>query len=306
MKPAFISKLANAGRHNSLTWRYGFNLRPTLEYKLKPRRLTDETARVLADLNRDGIAITSAEKLLGTESCFDELMQAINETEQEQSAALAKARAQVNDAESDSEKTFVVELLGSRPLLNPNNVFARFALEKNILRVANAYFEMYTRLRYYNIWHTFTTQAEARQSQLWHRDREDHQILKVFTYFSDVDEGCGPLTYAPGSHSKGHVKREPEYFLEGGVKRSTDEQMARVVPQERWIKGTGSRGTIIFADTHGYHKGGLARENERIMHVSMFTSHASQSQELMELGDAVITTADKEQAFALMHLRRKT
>jgi hypothetical protein len=302
MKPAVLSKLANAGRHHPFTWRYGFNLRWTLEYKFRPHHLEDEVANVVADLNRDGIAIVSAEKLLGSESCLNELMETVAQQEQEQAAVLAEARTQVNDLESNSEKTFVVELLGSRPLLNPNNVFARFALEKNILQVANAYFEMYTRLRYYNIWHTFTTQAEARQSQLWHRDREDHHILKVFVYFSDVDEGTGPLTYAAGSHPKGNLKRDPECFLEGVVKRSTDEQMAAVVPKEKWIKATGPKGTIVFADTRGYHKGGLARESERIMYVCMFTSPASQSKELFELPHDIKTPEDREQSYALMNV----
>jgi len=32
--------------------------------------------------------------------------------------------------------------------------------------------------------------------------------------------------------------------------------MAEVVPADRWVKGAGPRGTIVFAYTHGYPQGG--------------------------------------------------
>jgi hypothetical protein len=158
---------------------------------------------------------------------------------------------------------------------------------------------MYTRLRYYNVWHTFATTGEARESQLWHRDREDFKILKVFVYLSDVDEGAGALTYARGSQRSRGLKSNPECFVEGGVKRSKDEQMAAVVPPERWVQAKGPTGTIVFADTSGYHKGGLARERDRLMYVCMFTSPSSQSKELFRRCGEPARSADKALTFAL-------
>lgn len=299
MKPAFISKIANAGRHYELTWRYGFNLRPTIAYMLKRYQLSGENARIVSELNRNGIAMTSADKLFGSSSCYDELSSTVESLENEQTIVLNNVRKQANNSDSIGEKTFIVELLGGRPLLDIENVYARFAIQKQFLQISNAYFGMYTRLRYYNIWHTFASQGVARESQLWHQDREDHQILKVFVYFSDVDDGAGPFTYAPGTHPKGKLKREPEYFMEGVVKRSNDNQMDAIVPKEKWIKAIGRKGTIVFADTRGYHKGGLARERDRIMYVSMYTSLASQSKELFELPQTFNLPDDEEQSFAL-------
>ncbi len=178
----------------------------------------------------------------------------------------------------------------------------RFGLQKELLQIASAYFGMLTHLRFYNVWHTFATQAPARRSQLWHRDPEDHLILKVFVYLSDVDDGAGPFTYAPSTDLKGKIHQDPEYFREANrrAKRSEDEQMAAIVPPERWIKGVGEAGTIIFADRRGYHKGGLARTHDRIMYNCMFTSPASKTNEIFErpakLADDGLT---REQAFAL-------
>jgi hypothetical protein len=288
-----------AGRKFEFTWRYVFNLRPTLAYQFGSRPLSGEAARVLAALDSHGIAITSARKLLGADSCYDELTAAADRLEDDLGKQLRVARTAADDRGAVGRKTFIVELLGARPVLDLDDIYARFALQKPILQIANTYFGMYTRLRYYNIWHTFATQSQARESQLWHRDREDYYILKVFVYLSDVDEAAGPFTYAAGSHLKGRLRREPAYFLEGEVRRSGDAQMAEVVPPERWVKGVGPKGTIIFADTRGYHKGGLARARDRIMYTCMFTSRASRSKEFLVRPDGLSLPPDKEQAFAL-------
>jgi hypothetical protein len=135
---------------------------------------------------------------------------------------------------------------------------------------------MYSRVSYYNIWHTFATPVQARATQLWHRDPEDRYILKVFLYLSDVDDGAGPFTYAAGSHPKAKLRREPASAVDGdGARRSDDRQMAEAIPAERWVKGTGPKGTLIFADTRGYHKGGLARERDRLLYTCQFLSQAA-------------------------------
>lgn len=306
MVPTNLRRLVRAGRKFEFTWRYVFNLQPTLAYRFSSRSLSGEAARVLADLNRDGIAITSAHTLLGAGSCYDELGAAVDGLEKDLTNRLKAARTAADDADAVGRKTFIVELLGARPVLDPNTVYARFALQKPILQIANAYFGMYTWLRYYNVWHTFATQGPARESQLWHRDREDYFILKVFVYLSEVDDGAGPFTYAAGSHHKGKLRREPSYFLEEHIRRSTDQQMAEVVPAERWVKGVGPKGTIIFADTRGYHKGGLARERDRIMYTCLFTSRTSQSKDFWERTDSMTLPQDEEQVFALRGAVRGT
>ena len=289
-----------ACRNIEFTWRYLFNLAPTLAYQFGRHSLSGEAARVLATLNRDGVAITTVDRLFGQSACYDELQSNVDRLEREDLAEeIAALRANSDASAAIGHKTFIFPLLGDYPLFDPGTIYARFGLQKPILRIANAYFGMYTRLRYYNVWHTFATQAEARESQLWHRDREDYLILKVFVYLSDVDESAGPFTYAVGSHPKGQLRPEPAYFLEGAVKRSRDEQMAAVAPRERWMKCVGPKGTIIFADTRGYHKGGEARGRDRIMYTCMFTSPASQSEEFLRRNGEVPVSPDKELAFAL-------
>jgi hypothetical protein len=299
MSSTVIGKLARAGRHNGLTWRYVFNLAPTLSYALRGPRLGGEAAEVLARLNRDGVAISSVSELLGSSETYDRLSNEVDSLELTHESQLAQARLEADKPESIGDKTFVIQLLGERPQFDPDSVFAKFALQQPILQLANAYFGMFTRLRYYDVWHTLTTKTAARESQLWHRDREDHRILKMFVYLSDVDDGAGPFTYAPGTHLKGRVRLEPAYHLEGHVRRTTDEQMAQILPADKWIKAVGQKGTIVLADTRGFHKGGFARERDRLMYVCMFTSQASQSKEFMLRQRPRSLPHDRELAFAI-------
>jgi hypothetical protein len=169
--------------------------------------------------------------------------------------------------------------------------------------MANGYFGMLTKLRYYNVWHTFARQAPARESQLWHRDPEDRYVLKMFVYLTDVDEGAGPLTYAPGTHAQGAVITAGESRLvrEGhtNVRRSDDTKIDAVVPKKSWITAIGPKGTVVLEDTRDYHKGGLARERERILYTCMFNSQASCYPELFERKLPLAHYSDKAMAFAI-------
>lgn len=304
MVPVRVKKLARAARHFGPTWRFMFNLSPTISYRLNRSSLQGEALRVLHDLNCDGVAMTSAQALLGSGSCYGELCGRVESLQASLTGEIAEAQSRADDQNAIGKKTFILEYLGRNPQFDPSGVYARFALDKNILGVANAYLGMRSRLRYYNVWHTFSTRVAARESQLWHRDRDDYLIVKVFLYLSDVDEGAGPFTYARGSHPKGKLRREAACSLEGNVQRSTDAQLAEVIPSEYWFKGIGPKGTIIFADTRGYHRGGLARERARVMYTAMFTSPASQSEEFMVDGPKFSLPLDREQAFAVARRKR--
>lgn len=281
-----IQNLAKEGRRREFSWRYGFNFFPSLRYKLKSFPAAEiEAKKVLNDLNRDGIAVTSVSELFGggeNDGNFAELEAAVRELLENRAAELNDLKLAANDEKAIGNKTFNVELLGSEVNFDPESIFARFALQNVFLNIADAYFGMLVKLRYYNVWYTFATRSKPRESQLWHFDREDNYILKVFLYLKDVDEGAGPFTYAPATHRKGRLwAKHPEQFREGNVLRSRDEQMAAVVPEKNWIRAAGRKGTIVFADTRGYHKGGEARTADRLMYTCMFTSPASQSARLL-------------------------
>jgi hypothetical protein len=288
-----------AGRGSHFPWRYAFNFASTLPYLFNRSILSNEATRIAQTLKTEGVAITSIQQLPTTALCFDELVATVGNRNECEIRSLAQSQSTVE------AKPFTLELLGSSPTFDLGSIYARFALQDTILQIANAYFGMYTCLRYYNVWHTFPTNGQASQSQLWHRDREDFKILKVFVYLSDVEEGAGPLTYARGSQRSRRFIREPEYFVEGGTKRSYDWQMAAVIAGEQWLTATGPTGTIVFADTSGYHKGGLALDRDRLMYVCMFTSPSSESRELFTRNAEAAKAKNKAIAFALSRPRSR-
>lgn len=297
-----IKNIARGQRHNEFFWRYGFNFRPSVNYKLNFPADTDQAvATVVKNLNRDGIAVTSVDELLADKTPFAELESAVESLLASRRDELAEIKLRAGDETAIGEKTFNVELLGSEVEFDAESPFARFSLQETFLNIANAYFGMLVKLRYYNVWQTFATSGAARESQLWHFDREDNYILKLFLYLKDVDEGAGPFTYAPKTHRKGVLwGKQPEFSLEHNVMRSTDEQMAAVVPKENWVRGVGKKGTIIFADTRGFHKGGEARTDDRLMFTAMFTSPASDSKRLLTFPENLtLSQLTKKQICAL-------
>jgi len=253
--------------------------------------------QIVKDLNLNGIATISFDEL-NTEIGFSDLETEADQLVSRRTSEIAKLKQ--TDA-SIGKKTFNLEMLGSEITFDPASIFSRFALSASFVNVANLYFRMKARLRYYNVWYTAATTSDARESQLWHFDREDRLILKVFVYLRDVDGGSGPFTYAPRTHKKGALRSlSPDYFDENGVRRTTDDQMAAALSRENWRVCTGKKGTVIFADTRGFHKGGEARTSDRLMFTCMYTSPASESKNLLRFPEKLeIDQMERAQKSAL-------
>lgn len=266
-----------AANRTGPTWRYGVNLGPTWHWRGE-RRGADTgdgedgvTASVLADLDRDGIAVTHLDTLVGA-AAASALLDAAREVRLDRAAVVDAARSRLVGEDDGAQKPYVVEVLGGAPP-DPSGPLGRFALDPAVLAVVHGYFGMHVRWRYQDIWHTFVTDQAPSQSQLWHRDPEDRLILKVFVALEEVDAGAGPFHYAPGTHAKGRVRRRPDATtVDGRTPRSDDAQMARVVPEDRWVQAVGPVGTVVFADTRGFHKGGHATERERVLLVTQYLS----------------------------------
>jgi hypothetical protein len=287
-------------REVGLTWRL-FNLGPTLTYRRSGERPAGEAARVLAALQRDGVATTSVAALLGSDDLLVEMQAAAAVLEQEKAPELAAARAAAAARGDVGQKTYLVELLGAIATADPCSPWARLALHPGVRGVANGYFRMRTQVRDYNVWRNIRTDSPLRESQLWHRDwREDHYVLKAFVYLEDVDEGRGPFTYVPGTHVRGSRRVEPVTAIEGTHRRASDDQMEAAVPRSEWLTATGPAGTLLFADTTGWHKGGSARTGDRLLYTCLFGSQAGDKRRRLRPNPALsLAEHDPDTIFAL-------
>ena len=296
---AIKTRLGRAVRQSEFYWRYVANGRPWLEYRLHGLASPTPAQRgVINDLRQNGIAITTGRALFGNNILVDELQAEVEELERKMAKEIMESR-QRKDA--DGFKSFLIQILGPRPILDPQSIFVRIAVAPEVLEVANSYFGMMTRLRCFNVWRNFAGSGPPKYSQLWHRDPEDRIMLKMFIYLSDVDDEAGPLFYAPSTHSYGNIKVEPKLYREEGTtaRRADDDGMSAVVEKNKWIKAVGPKGTIVFADTRGYHKGGLARVHDRILYNCLFTSQVSTCGDYFERKNVSQASLDRARSFAL-------
>jgi hypothetical protein len=241
-------------------------------YRMNRLAISASAARVAGELRREGIAIVDAEELLGPGSLYDAVGRSVDHLEGDAEGSLATLRREYESGEATAKKAFSIVLEGKDA--PAKGIYTAFALQRRVLDVANTYFGAFSVLTHCQVWHNFIARGAPSQSQLWHRDPEDRHILKMFLYLSDVDEGAGPFTYARGSHRR-PSQLAPHARLDGQTARSNDAEMAQLVPADRWLTAYGRRGTIVFADTRGYHKGGFGRKSERVVYVCQFLCGAS-------------------------------
>lgn len=147
----------------------------------------------------------------------------------------------------------------------------RFAASETMVDIANAYRGLQTKLFYLDNWFTvpYAGADDRIASQRWHRDPDDSHVIKVFTYFSDVDESAGPFEYvrssAPG------LKYGSLFPWPDNEYPPQDELVAAIDPADVMTL-TGPPRTMVFAVTSGFHRGGFARLKPRVLSICTYVS----------------------------------
>jgi hypothetical protein len=109
-------------------------------------------------------------------------------------------------------------------------------------------------------------------SQQWHTDGLDTQQVKFFFYLSDIDADAGPTTILSRSDSR-RVLEAAGHIKSGGF--LSDEEVAAIVPRDRWIPLIGKTGTLATCDTSScFHFGGRSRARERLFLLFHFSTSA--------------------------------
>jgi Phytanoyl-CoA dioxygenase (PhyH) len=234
-------------------------------------------------LRRDGIVITDADAVFGDRTLFDEA-----------SAAAEELYERRPVERSRDAKSFLTVLTDDRFALD--HPFARLALHPRPLAIANAYVGLRTTLRALSLWLTYPTEGPPVETQLWHRDGDDVLNLKMFVYFTDVTRAAGPLCYARGSQPLGPNRKSPE---QDELRRSNDDQLRRAIPDDRWLLAEGPRGTVVFADTCGYHKQLKPESDERVVLNAHYVSGAASAVNSVEFVDVDGSTLDDDRYVAV-------
>ncbi len=245
-------------------WRW-LNRGPRALFAENPSHPTPLQTRLIQEMKRDGITVTHMDELFADRP---ELF----------AGMIANLETRVSQAQQDPKKTHFKNLWNSRFFaLDPKDEYVQFALSPEVLTVANGYMEMWTRLLLCNAYQTNLKEpGEARvQTQNWHRDAHDRQLAVAFLYLTDVEtDEDGPFWYIKGSHVYGSLKSfypQPAPYSGRGL-NVPDEAVATQIPEDKKMMCLGKKGTIVFADGTGIHRGGYCTRNARVLALAAYSS----------------------------------
>jgi hypothetical protein len=246
-----------------LVSRYLFNAVPVRNFRKAGPVLTGESRRVVDELRSTGVVMTTVPTLMGSPGLFEKMQARVAELRHDELANV------------DPSKPFLIELLGPQPAISPTDPIAEFALHPAVRGVAEAYSRMTLRIQDVNVWINKPTGEGPTQSQRWHRDLpEDHDIVKCFVYLSDVPIGAGPLQYIRATNTRAGRRLKFETEFDGIGYRIADDTIDRSFASEMIVTATGGAGSMVFTDTRGLHRGGFARDAERVVLQITYASNA--------------------------------
>ena len=133
-----LQSLKRKVRQNSLAWQYLLNFKPSVSHMCSKPKLSGEARRVLEDLQRDGIAVTTKDALLGGGSAYQRLEAEVERLQKEDGSKIEAARAHASDPNSIGQKTFIYFLLGDKPPMDSESAFAQFALQEQVLGISDS------------------------------------------------------------------------------------------------------------------------------------------------------------------------
>jgi len=237
--------------------------------------LDDVQQGVVERLRGEGYASLPFSELVPDAAVWDELEADAQRFVAETESGLAREReGGESELRRRAGKEFLVRKYSWGVQLGLDDPWLRLGLNPRLLDLANAYLEMWSKLEYVDVWYTPAAGSdERRASQRWHRDFNDRHLLKAFLYLVDVDEAAGPFEYVPRSAPGGELDRLwPWRPL--GENYPPEDQFEESV-NGRSVTFTAPKGTIIFCNTSGFHRGGFATGKPRVLATLTWDSPAS-------------------------------
>ena len=242
-------------------------------YEADRPKLDDVQRNVLAEVEESGFSVVSFQDLFADADHWSELEAMRDRFVAETEADLAKGGEHVRVR---AGKEFVVRLHSYGVELGLDDPWFRAVASRRLLDLANTYLGMWSKLEYVDVWYSVPQPAEAQRisSQRWHRDYNDKHLLKVFLYLVDVDENMGPFQYVPGSQPGGpYADAWPWKPL--GQNYPTEEELEALIPASSIEAFTAPKGTLIFCNTAGFHRGGFSTTDPRVLATATYSSPAS-------------------------------
>jgi phytanoyl-CoA dioxygenase PhyH len=235
--------------------------------------LDDVQQRIVSELSADGYCVIPFSELIGDAATWNAIDEQSKRFVAETEAGLSGDREALRVR---AGKEFVVRLHSYGADLGPDDPWFVVCASHRLLDIANTYLGLWSKLEYVDMWYSVPQPADAdrKSSQRWHRDFNDKHLLKAFLYLVDVDEGTGPFEYVPGSAPGGrYADAWPWRPL--GENYPPDGELEKRIPDDGIQTFTAPKGTLLFCNTSGFHRGGFATERPRVLATVTYSSPAS-------------------------------
>lgn len=144
-----------------------------------------------------------------------------------------------------------------------NDLIMKGANNPYLLNVLNNYFKNLYKLDWIWAWWSIAEKSDSVGPQLFHRDYETMNFLKVFVYLTDVINNDGTHQIVSGSH-----KINKFYKIE----RFSDDDIFSNFKKEKIVNINGKTGKTFIANTFAIHRGYKPKINDRLVLVYLYSS----------------------------------
>jgi hypothetical protein len=244
-------------------------------YRDAEPQLDETQQRIVSALREQGYFVMPFAELFPDLAAWANLEAVAERFIAETEEGLAREAAGEESSLRRTGKEFVVRKNAYGVSLGLDDPWLSLAAGSRLLDVANAYLGIWAKLEYVDLWYTKPAEAgaERQASQRWHRDFNDKHLLKVFVYLRDVDEKAGPFEYVPRSAPGNELGYLWEWRPMSESYPPQDELAERIAgrPVQTF---TGPKGTVIFCNTSGFHRGGFATAKPRVLATFTYESPA--------------------------------
>jgi Phytanoyl-CoA dioxygenase (PhyH) len=249
------------------------NRRSRRQFALDRPELDDVQRRIVSELESQGFSLLTFGELFQDEDVWTRIEGQAERFASETETALQGDREALRVR---AGKEFVVRFLSYGVDVGLDDAWFRACFSRRMLDVANTYLGLWSKLEYVDLWYSVPQPEDADRmaSQRWHRDFNDRRLVKAFLYLVDVDEGNGPFQYVPGSAPGGPYGDAWPWRPLGENYPPEDELEQRIAAEGARVF-TGPKGTLLFCNTAGFHRGGFATTKPRVLATATYSSPAS-------------------------------
>lgn len=144
-----------------------------------------------------------------------------------------------------------------------HDLILKGANNPKLINILNGYFNGAYKLDWIWSWWSFADLNDSVGPQLFHRDYETMNFLKVFVYLTDVENDDGSHQIVKGSHNINKFYK---------IERFTDKDILSEFGAENIININGNQGTSFIANTFAIHKGFKPKNKDRLVLVFLYSA----------------------------------